>query len=170
MPHSAFLSLGSNIGDREGSLNHAIALLGEAGRVTSVSSFYDTEPVEFVQQPWFMNCAVALITELEPEDLLQSILAIERRMGRQRLHPKGPRTIDIDILLFDDLVVNSPTLTIPHPAMHQRRFVLEGLAEIAATAIHPVLNQTAGQLRDALPGRQAVEKRESGGSWISGDP
>jgi 2-amino-4-hydroxy-6-hydroxymethyldihydropteridine diphosphokinase len=158
MPEVAYLSLGSNVGDREQNLRDAIVRLGMAGRVVSVSSFYETAPVEFTQQAWFLNCALALETALDPEQLMRTILQIEAKMGRQRTREKGPRTIDIDILLFGDVRVSSPGLTIPHPAMHQRRFVLEPLGEIAPEVQHPVLQKTIRELRDTLPAGQEVRK------------
>src|SRR5262245_37350395 len=139
MPHTAYLSLGSNIGDRVANLHDAIRRLGDfAGEVMQVSSFYETEPVEFTEQPWFVNAVVELQTELAPRALLESVLAVERAMGRERTVPKGPRNIDIDILLFDDIVADEPGLRIPHPALPARRFVLEPLVEIAPDARHPV--------------------------------
>jgi 2-amino-4-hydroxy-6-hydroxymethyldihydropteridine diphosphokinase len=153
-----YLSLGSNVGDREAQLREAMLRLGAAGRVVAASSFYETEPVEFTQQPWFLNCAIALETSLKPEQLMASILRIEEEMGRRRVQKKGPRTIDIDILLFGDSIIDSPELTIPHPAMHQRRFVLEPLAEIAPDVEHPVFKKTIRELLDALPEGQAVKK------------
>jgi len=126
--------------------------------VVLVSSFYETEPVDFTDQPWFVNCALALETTQLPKPLMATLLRIEREMGRQRTQTKSPRIIDIDILLFGDTVVDLPELTIPHPAMHQRRFVLEPLAEIAPEARHPVLKKTIRQLLAALPEGQAVRK------------
>lgn len=158
MPCLAYLSLGSNVGSREKNLREAIQRLETLGRVTEVSSFYETEPVEFTEQPWFLNCAVGLETEQPASELMRDILAIEREMGRQRLQKKGPRIIDIDILLFGDEIVNTQLLTIPHPAMADRRFVLEPLAEIADQARHPVLKKTIGELLEALPEGQAVRK------------
>jgi 2-amino-4-hydroxy-6-hydroxymethyldihydropteridine diphosphokinase len=158
MPQVAYLSLGSNVGDREGYLRDATLRLGSAGRIISVSSFYETEPVEFTQQPWFLNCAVALSTAKTPEELMAALVAIEEQMGRQRIQKKGPRTIDIDILLFGDTILESAALTVPHPAMHQRRFVLEPLAEIAPEAGHPVLKKTIRELLEALPAGQSVRK------------
>lgn len=158
MPKLVYLSLGSNVGDRETQLRDAQARLSAAGRVVAVSSFYETEPVEFTQQPWFLNCAVALETGKTPQQLMTAILRIEEEMGRQRGQKKGPRSIDIDILIFEDLIMDSTELTIPHPAMHQRRFVLEPLAEIAPELLHPIFKKTISELRDALPAGQAVRK------------
>ena len=158
MPKRVYLSLGSNMGDRAANLQSAIQKLGQLGTVAAVSAFYETEPVEFTDQPWFLNCAVALDTENTPAHLLRALLEIERTMGRLRTNQKGPRTIDLDILLFGDSSVNTAALTIPHPAMHQRRFVLEPLAEIAPDARHPILDKTIRELRDALPPGQAVRR------------
>jgi 2-amino-4-hydroxy-6-hydroxymethyldihydropteridine diphosphokinase len=153
-----YLSLGSNLGDRQANLHEALSRLEAIGRIQAVSSFYETEPVEFAAQPWFLNCAVALETEKMPKQLLSSILQIEQEMGRRREQRKGPRTIDIDILLFGSSVVDTKTLTIPHPGLHQRRFVLESLAEIAPEQRHPVFKRTIRELRDALPPGQSVRK------------
>jgi 2-amino-4-hydroxy-6-hydroxymethyldihydropteridine diphosphokinase len=158
MSHLVYLSLGSNVGDCAGNLKMAIDHLRVLGEVAAVSSVYETEPVEFTDQPWFLNCAVALDTEKTPRQLLNGILEIEQRMGRQRTQKKGPRVIDIDILLFGNLIVDDSGLIVPHPAMHERRFVLEPLAEIAPDLRHPILKRTIQELRDALPPGQAVRK------------
>jgi 2-amino-4-hydroxy-6-hydroxymethyldihydropteridine diphosphokinase len=155
---SIYLSLGSNVGDREHNLGDAIAQLDAIGRVVTTSSFYETEPVEFTDQAWFLNCAVALESTKTPESLLAALLGIEQRMGRRRTQAKGPRIIDIDILLFGDHVLESPELIIPHPAMHQRLFVLEPLVEIAPEARHPGLKKTVRELLDSLPAGQNVRK------------
>jgi 2-amino-4-hydroxy-6-hydroxymethyldihydropteridine diphosphokinase len=153
-----YLSLGSNVGDRAANLNAAIGRLDGLGKVMAVSSFYETEPVEFVNQPWFLNCAVELDTEKMPRQLLTAILELEKEMGRRRVQKKGPRTLDIDILLFGNSIVNAKGLTIPHPAMHERRFVLESLAEIAPEVVHPLYKRTILEMRYALPPGQSVKR------------
>jgi len=155
---SVYLSLGSNVGDRRAHLEEAIERLRQLGSVAAVSSFYETEPVAVTQQGWFLNCVVKLETEAMPRQLLSRLLDIERSMGRKRTRAKGPRNIDLDILLFGSSVVEARGLTIPHPAMHERRFVLEPLAEVAPEVRHPVLKRTARELRDALPPGPAVRK------------
>jgi 2-amino-4-hydroxy-6-hydroxymethyldihydropteridine diphosphokinase len=159
-----YLSLGSNLGNRETNLRRAIGSLGRLGEVTAVSSFYETEPVEVVEQPWFLNCAVALDSDQTPLEVLHEILALEEEMGRYRTQDKGPRNIDIDILLAGDAIVGMPELTIPHPAMHERRFVLEPLAEIAAGAMHPRLRKKISELLADLPPGPVVRRLGAGQS------
>lgn len=162
MRKQVYLSLGSNVGDRAANLKLAIERLASLGTVVAVSSFYETEPVELTAQPWFLNCAVHLDTEKMPRQLLSGVLAIEQEMGRRRQQNKGPRNIDIDILLFGNSTVKAKGLTIPHPAMHERRFVLDPLAEIAPEVRHPGLKRTVRELRDALPEGQVVRRADKG--------
>jgi 2-amino-4-hydroxy-6-hydroxymethyldihydropteridine diphosphokinase len=150
---TAYISLGSNLGDREQQLRRAIALISERlGMVEKTSSFYDTAPVGITDQPRFLNGVLKLQTELPPEEVMRALLSIERELGRDRAKsiPKGPRTIDLDLLLYDNLVVSTPELTVPHPAMHERTFVLEPLAEIAPDAIHPVFIRSVAELLGEL--------------------
>ncbi len=148
----AAIALGSNLaspwGDREANLREAIARVAKLGEVRAVSSFHDTAPVGFTEQPNFLNAAMLLDTELEPVELMRALLAIERAMGRDRasVPAKGPRMIDLDLLLMDDVVLQTDELTLPHPAMAERRFVLEPLAEIAPAMINPGSGRTAAEL------------------------
>jgi 2-amino-4-hydroxy-6-hydroxymethyldihydropteridine diphosphokinase len=158
MHRLAHLSLGSNLGDRDRYLGEATRRLRSVGRVQAISSLYETQPVELTAQPWFLNCALALETSASPAGLMEQLLAIESAMGRQRIQKKGPRNIDLDIVLFADLVVNTPGLRIPHPAMQERRFVLAPLAEIAPSVIHPVFNKTIQELLEELPPGQIVKR------------
>lgn len=158
MHKTVYLSLGSNVGDRLANLKAAVERLHDVGHVVATSSVYETEPVEFTDQPWFLNCVVEMETEKTPKPLLDAILAIEEEMGRRRGQKKGPRTIDIDILLFDDSIVWDEDMTVPHPSMQNRRFVLEPLAEIAGGVRHPVLKKNIQELKDALPCGQVVRR------------
>jgi 2-amino-4-hydroxy-6-hydroxymethyldihydropteridine diphosphokinase len=153
-----YLSLGSNVGDRAANLLIALEKLASLGKVVKISSFYETEPVEFKAQPSFLNCVAKFETEKMPKQLLTSILKLEQKMGRRRTQDKGPRLIDVDILLFGNSIVDTKDLTIPHPAMHERRFVLQPLVEIAPDFWHPVIKRTIRELRDALPPGQAVKR------------
>lgn len=158
--HTVYLSLGSNLGDRTANLEAAMERLARLGEVVGRSSFYETEPVEVAgAQPWYLNCVLAVRTGLDPERLLAEILALEQSMGRRRTQPKGPRTIDIDIVLFGELEVQTPELTIPHPGLRQRRFVLEPLAEIAPQAVDPASGKTASELLAELPAMGGVVRR-----------
>jgi 2-amino-4-hydroxy-6-hydroxymethyldihydropteridine diphosphokinase len=158
---TVYLSLGSNIGDRAANLHAAIEKLGALGEIVATSSFYETEPVDFTAQPWFLNCAVAVRTQLMPKLFLSKIQMIEQQMGRRRIQPKGPRNIDIDILLFGNSVVSAPELQIPHAAMHERRFVLEPLAEIAPEVRHPVLKKTVREMLQQLQSDTGLVKKAS---------
>jgi 2-amino-4-hydroxy-6-hydroxymethyldihydropteridine diphosphokinase len=147
---TAFLSLGSNLGDREALLKEALERLQAAGvRTVRRSSIHETEPQDFRDQPWFLNMAVQVETDLAPRALLGIIQKIEAEMGRQRSIPKGPRTIDIDILFYADQVISTPELEVPHPRLTERHFVLDPLSEIAPDLIHPV---TGKSVREAQAG------------------
>jgi 2-amino-4-hydroxy-6-hydroxymethyldihydropteridine diphosphokinase len=144
---TAFLALGSNIGDREANLREAVHHLESDGiHVLRRSSLYETAPRELLDQPWFLNAVVEVETSLFPVQLLARVREIERQMGRRRVTPKGPRNIDIDILFYARSVISTAELEVPHPRIAQRRFVLEPLAEIAPDFRHPVTGQTANEM------------------------
>jgi 2-amino-4-hydroxy-6-hydroxymethyldihydropteridine diphosphokinase len=154
-----YLSLGSNVGDREANLRAAIAAIEGAGvRVTRVSSLYETEPVDFLEQPWFLNCVVEGETESKPLALLRALREIEVKMGSKKLIAKGPRLLDMDILLYGEETIDKPELQVPHPRMLNRRFVLGPLAEIAPELRHPSWNGTATDLLARTPDRSEVRR------------
>jgi 2-amino-4-hydroxy-6-hydroxymethyldihydropteridine diphosphokinase len=154
-----YLSLGSNLGDRVKNLQAAITALREAGvDVTRISSTYETEPVDYLDQPWFLNMAVEAETELAPQALLQTLRAIEAKMGSKKRIAKGPRLIDMDILLYADEVIDTAELQIPHPRMGLRRFVLEPLAEIAPNVRHPISGLRASEMLHQTSDKSAVRK------------
>jgi len=158
----AYLSLGSNLGDRAANIRECISRLKGCGRVARISSLYETEPMELLEQPWFLNCAVKLETSLSPRELLACIQKIEADLGRNRVVDKGPRTIDVDVLLYDDVIVDDSALKIPHPAMTRRRFVLEPLSEIAPEVLHPLAGKSAQQMLAELKGAKGQVRRLSG--------
>ena len=154
MVKTVYLSLGSNVGDRKRMLAEALALLPD---VTRVSPVYETEPQDVTGQPWFLNQVVEVETELFPMQLLARIQKIERELGRKRTQPKGPRNIDIDIILFGNAVIDTAKLQVPHPRLAQRRFVLEPLATLAPQLRHPVLRRSIRELLEGTQG-QAVRR------------
>jgi len=157
-----YLSLGSNMDDHAGNIARAIeALTAHGVRVKRQSSLYDTEPVEMVFQDWFLNCVVEAETELTPQELMRTILEIERSLGRERRVPKGPRTIDVDILLYGSEIIHEAGLEIPHPRMCERRFVLVPFAEIAPGARHPILGKTIAEVLAGTPDRSQVRRLPS---------
>ncbi len=133
---TAYLSLGSNLGDRLENLTRALTLMRQAAiTLQRTSAIYETEPVDYADQDWFLNCVAEVCTSLPPIELLHALQAIETRLGREHAIPKGPRTIDIDILLYGNLLLNGDELTLPHPRMFQRRFVLEPLRALASELV-----------------------------------
>jgi 2-amino-4-hydroxy-6-hydroxymethyldihydropteridine diphosphokinase len=156
---TTYLALGSNIGDREKNLREAIRFLRESAlQVTKISSIYETEPVDYLDQPWFLNAVLEAQTTLPAADLLATLRTIESQMGSKKAFAKGPRLIDLDILLYDDTTIDTPDLQIPHPRMIQRNFVLVPLAEIAPTLRHPSWPASAAKLLSDSPDIRMVRK------------
>ncbi|GJQ28156.1 MAG: 2-amino-4-hydroxy-6-hydroxymethyldihydropteridine diphosphokinase [Phycisphaerae bacterium] len=153
-PVPAAIALGSNLGDRRAAIHYALAALRRTPGVdvVSVSSFHETAPVGGVPQGPYLNAAASLETAMPPRDLLAALHAIERSFGRDRAREQrwGPRTLDLDLILYADAVINEPGLTVPHPRAHERLFVLDPLAEVAPDLVFPTLGRTVRDLRDAL--------------------
>lgn len=159
MHPAVFLGLGSNLGDREAAMDDALARLAARGvAVRERSSTWLTEPVGGPPQGWFLNAVARVETALGPEALLAACLAVECEMGRVRVEKNGPRTIDVDVLLYGGRRLDAPGLTVPHPRLHERRFVLAPLAEIAPSLLHPVLGLTVAELLERCPDRASVRR------------
>ena len=160
-----YIGLGGNVGDPVEAMRTALGLIEARGlgRVVRVSSFYRTEPVGIADQPWFVNAAAVLETEASASELRSGLARIERELGRPEERVKnGPRALDLDVLLMGEQRIEGEGLTVPHPRMHERRFVLEPLAEIAAEALHPVMGKTIGELLRELGDPARVEKLGAG--------
>jgi 2-amino-4-hydroxy-6-hydroxymethyldihydropteridine diphosphokinase len=153
---TAIIALGANLGDRLATLTEAVDQIGELGDVVAVSSLYDTEPVGYADQPRYLNGVLALETELPPEALLDGLQRIEHDLGRVRTFPNAPRTLDLDLLLYGDQMIETDRLTVPHPRLHERAFVLVPLAELVPDLIHPTRGVTVRRLLQALPDRSGV--------------
>jgi 2-amino-4-hydroxy-6-hydroxymethyldihydropteridine diphosphokinase len=162
-----YLSLGSNLGDRAANLDRAIAALPGAGvRVLRRSSLYETEPVDYLAQPWFLNCVVEAETSLMPGQLLHALQGIEHALGSRKLVARGPRIIDLDILFYGASVIHTEEIEIPHPRMAQRLFVLVPLAELAPRLRHPVLCATIAELIAASQDQSTVRLWQPQGSDV----
>lgn len=153
---TSYLSLGSNLGDRETNIASALKMLGQETQILKVSSLYETEPVGYKDQPWFLNCVCAVETELSPQALLKFAKAIERNLGWERTIRFGPRAIDIDILFYDGLILDSSDLVIPHPRLAERAFVLVPLKEITPGLSHPLLDLTIEELLERVESPEEV--------------
>lgn len=151
---TAYLSLGSNLGDREDNLRKVLSLLRREMSLTAVSSVYETEPWGYTSQPAFLNMACAVETGLSPRELLELAWRMEGELGRVPSFHYGPRTMDVDILLYGDEIIETPELQIPHPHFSDRAFVLVPLAEIAPGLVHPVLGKSMSELLEEVPGKE----------------
>jgi 2-amino-4-hydroxy-6-hydroxymethyldihydropteridine diphosphokinase len=157
--NTVYLSLGSNVGDRVANLCAGIAALAGAGvRMTCLSGFYETEPVDYLEQAWFLNCVVEGMTKVAPVELLRKLREIETQLGSKKMVAKGPRLLDMDILLYGTEVIDTAELQVPHPRMHLRKFVLVPLVEIAAGVVHPKLGMTTTQLLDRAEDQSEVRR------------
>jgi 2-amino-4-hydroxy-6-hydroxymethyldihydropteridine diphosphokinase len=166
---TAYVSLGSNVGDREQQIAAAIQALGARGiRIMRRSSIYSTEPVDVATQSWFLNCVLEIETDLMPRQLLRAFKEIENELGRRHTIRRGPRVIDLDLLLYGTSVISTPELEVPHPRMTQRRFVLVPLAEIAPTLRHPVENRSMEELLGETEDRSVVHRCKGGALGASG--
>ena len=146
MKSKVFIALGSNIGNLEDNLNIAIKKLAEFSKIEKISPFYTTKPQGFLDQADFLNGVCLIETELPPQDLLKKLKEIEKEMGRKKTFKDGPRIIDLDIIYYDDIILNTPDLTIPHPRAHERMFVMKGMLEISPKHLHPVLKKTTEKI------------------------
>ena len=155
-----YLALGSNVGERMGNLRSAVERLSPKVNIKKVSSVYETEPVYYKEQPLYLNAVLSAVTELEPSDLLRFVKGIESGLGRQPSFRNAPRLIDIDILFYGNKVVRTEELTIPHPGIEERAFVLAPLAEIAPELVHPVTHEKVEDLLSGVNGLGGVRKMD----------
>ena len=165
MKYKAFVGIGSNLGVPTENCEEAICLLNALPKIEIIdrSNLYESEPVGEIPQNWFVNTTVAIKTSLDPESLLEELFKIENSLGRKRREKWGPRIIDLDILVYENYVINSATLTLPHPEMTKRRFVLLPLSEFAGDYEHPIENKTISELLKELPENPQVRKKSSTG-------
>ena len=160
MGHIAYIGIGSNLGDKIAHCEKAISeiLNVDRHRLVARSSLFNTRPIGYTDQDWFLNGVIKIETDLEPIDLFRMLKAIEIRLGREETFRGGPRVIDLDLLLFDDQRIETEELQVPHPRFHERQFVLIPLAEIYPNLIHPILKKTVGELLEEIKEDQGVEK------------
>lgn len=163
----AYFGLGANLGDRAAALRSAVDALRQHGTLVAVSSLYETAPVGYTNQPAFLNAVIALDTDESPEALLAAAFEAERARGRVRTFRNAPRTLDVDLLLYDDLCRDDPDLTIPHPRLHERAFVLVPLSEIAPDISHPRLGRSVRDLLAALGDTSADVRLVAGPEWVT---
>ena len=154
---NAYIGLGSNLGDKEDNIKKAIGLMKEKCKILEVSSLYKTEPVGYKNQDWFLNCTVEIKINFRPHELLTFLKSIEKKLGRVKTIKNGPRTIDLDILFYGNEVIKTNNLTIPHPRLHERLFVLEPLKEICPEFVHPILKKNINELIFDLRNTEGVE-------------
>lgn len=155
----SYIGIGSNVGDK---IDNCIKVISEIekidkNKIIAISSLYKTEPIDYIKQDWFVNCVVKIETDLTPYSLLSDLQDVEKRLGRKKGVKWGPRTIDLDILIFNSLIIDDDKLKIPHPRMHERRFVLEPLSEIDENLIHPIIKKSIRILLNELGTGQRVE-------------
>ncbi|MGE5476530.1 MAG: 2-amino-4-hydroxy-6-hydroxymethyldihydropteridine diphosphokinase [Bacteroidales bacterium] len=153
---TVFLGLGTNLGDRAANLRAALDALATVAEIDAASAIYETAPLYVTDQPAFLNMAVRATTRLPPMELLRALKHMESELGRVASVRYGPRLIDLDILIYDDVVMDEPELILPHPRLHERRFALVPLADVAADLVHPTLGRSIGQLLAALPAEDDV--------------
>ena len=159
--NKVFIGIGSNLGDRISYCKKAIDEISGFAKITQASSLYETDPIGKEDQPNFINCIVEISTDLSPQNLLKDLNSVEEKLGRVRHEKWGPRTIDLDIIFYNELVINDENLEIPHPRAHQRRFVLEPLSEIAPEFIHPKLNLSVSELLKKIDDHKSVKKLDN---------
>lgn len=154
---NAYIGIGSNLGDKEKNIKKAIDLVKDKCRILKVSSLYETEPVGYKKQDWFLNCVIKIKTETKPKELFAFLKSIEKKLGRIKIIKNGPRIIDLDVLFYGNKIIKTRNLVVPHPRLHKRAFVLEPLEEICNGLVHPVLKKSIKELKSALKSKEWVK-------------
>ena len=153
----AYIGIGSNLGDKQKNISRAVKLLNKKCKILNKSSLYETEPIGFKNQYWFLNCAVGVQTELSPQKLLSFLKSIENSMGRINFMKNGPRIIDLDIIFYGNKIINTSNLIIPHPRLHERLFVLRPLKEIYPELVHPIYKKSVKELMEYVKNKEVVK-------------